>query len=99
MEISSFREGAYGDVPRPPARVNIRSAMEGCKRINVEQLRYESAQRRGAPMNMPALVVLFAASSVAAQHRTIDPHDVQVFNRSLSALPDGTRTGARLNEP
>jgi len=41
MEISSFREGAYGDVPRPPAHVNIRSAMEGRKRIDVEQLWYE----------------------------------------------------------
>src|SRR5213596_3527286 len=54
--------------------------------------------RRGAPMNMPALVVLFAASSVAAQQRTIEPKDVQVFNRSVSALSDGTRKGVRLNE-
>src|SRR6266480_1311188 len=49
-------------------------------------------------MNMPALVVLFAASSVAAQQRTIEPKDVQVFNRSVSALSDGTRKGVRLNE-
>src|SRR5437667_9985068 len=49
-------------------------------------------------MNMPALVVLFAASSVAAQQRTIEPNDVQVFNRSVSALSDGTRKGVRLNE-
>src|SRR3989442_12503989 len=98
MEISSFREGAYGGVPRPPARVNIRSAMEGCKRINVEQPWYEGAQKGGAPMNMPALVVLFAASSVAAQQRTIEPKDVEVFNRSVSALSDGTRKGVRLNE-
>jgi len=47
---------------------------------------------------MPALVVLFAASSVAAQQRTIEPKDVQVFNRSVSALSDGTRKGVRLNE-
>ena len=49
-------------------------------------------------MNMPALVVLFAASSVAAQQRTIEPKDVQVFNRSVSALSDGTRKGLRLSE-
>jgi len=49
-------------------------------------------------MNMPALVVLFAASSVATQQRTIEPKDVQVFNRSVSALSDGTRKGVRLNE-
>src|SRR5438128_6383693 len=55
-------------------------------------------KRRGAPVNMPALVVLFAASSVAAQQRTIEPKDVQVFNRSVSALSDGTRKGVRLNE-
>src|SRR5436309_7907293 len=54
--------------------------------------------RRRAPMNMPALVVLFAASSVAAQQRTIEPNDVQVFNRSMSTLSDGTRKGVRLNE-
>src|SRR5207247_10163416 len=55
-------------------------------------------KRRGAPMNMPALVVLFAASSVAAQQRSIEPKDVQVFNRSVSVLSDGTRKGVRLNE-
>ncbi len=49
-------------------------------------------------MNMPALVVLFAASSVAAQQRSIEPKDVRVFNRSVSALSDGTRKGVRLNE-
>ena len=48
-------------------------------------------------MNMPALVVLFAASSVAAQQRTIEPNDVQVFNRSVSSLSDGTRKGLRLS--
>src|SRR6266480_7355579 len=49
-------------------------------------------------MNMPALVVLFAASSVAAQQRTIEPKDVQVFNRSVSGLSDGTRRGLHLSE-
>ena len=49
-------------------------------------------------MNMPALVVLFAASSVAAQQRTIEPKDVQVFNRRVSSLSDGTRKGLRLSE-
>src|SRR5207247_3515533 len=48
--------------------------------------------------NMPALVVLFAASSVAAQQRTIEPKDVQVFNRSASGLSDGTRRGLHLSE-
>src|SRR5205809_2688893 len=55
-------------------------------------------KRRGAPMNMPALVVLFAASSVAAQRRSIEPKDVQVFNRRVSSLSDGTRKGLRLSE-
>ena len=49
-------------------------------------------------MNMPALVVLFAASSVAAQQRSIEPKDVQVFNRSVSGLSDGTRRGLHLSE-
>ena len=49
-------------------------------------------------MNMPALVVLFAASSVAAQQRAIAPKDLQVFNRSVSSLSDGTRKGLRLSE-
>jgi len=49
-------------------------------------------------MNMPALVVLFAASSVAAQRRSIEPKDVQVFNRRVSSLSDGTRKGLRLSE-
>ncbi len=47
-------------------------------------------------MKMPALVVLFAASSLAAQQRAIEPKDVQVFNRSASSLGDGTRKGLRL---
>ncbi len=49
-------------------------------------------------MNMPALVVLFAASSVAAQQRSIEAKDVQVFNRRVSSLSDGTRKGLRLSE-
>ena len=49
-------------------------------------------------MNMPALAVLFAASSVAAQQRSIEPKDVQVFNRRVSSLSDGTRKGLRLSE-
>ena len=48
-------------------------------------------------MNMPALVVLFAASSVAAQQRSIAPKDVAVFNRSVSSLSDGTKKGLRLS--
>jgi len=54
-------------------------------------------KKRGAPVNMPALVVLFAASSVAAQQRAIEPKDVAVFNRSVSSLRDGTRKGVRLS--
>ncbi len=49
-------------------------------------------------MNMPALVVMFAASSVAAQQRSIEPKDVQVFNRRVSSLSEGTRKGLRLSE-
>ena len=49
-------------------------------------------------MTMPALVVLFAASSVAAQQRAIAPKDLEVFNRSVSSLSDGTRKGLRLSE-
>jgi len=49
-------------------------------------------------MHMPALVVLFAASSVAAQQRAIAPKDLEVFNRSVSSLSDGTRKGLRLSE-
>ncbi|HXL33354.1 MAG TPA: hypothetical protein VN953_00390 [Gemmatimonadales bacterium] len=47
---------------------------------------------------MPALVVMFAASSVAAQQRSIEPKDVQVFNRRVSSLSEGTRKGLRLSE-
>jgi len=49
-------------------------------------------------MNRAAFVVLFAASSVAAQQRSIEPKDVEVFNRSVSRFSDGTRKGLRLNE-
>ena len=48
-------------------------------------------------MIVPALVALFAAVSVAAQHRSIEPKDVQVFNRSASSVSDGTRKGLRLS--
>jgi hypothetical protein len=49
-------------------------------------------------MNRSAFLVFFAASSLAAQQRTIEAKDVAVFNRSVSALSDGTRKGVRLNE-
>ena len=49
-------------------------------------------------MNRAAFVVLFAASSVASQQRTIDPKDVAAFNRSVSSLSDGTKKGLRLSE-
>ncbi len=49
-------------------------------------------------MNRAAFVVLFAASSVASQQRTIEPKDVAAFNRSVSSLSDGTKRGVRLSE-
>jgi hypothetical protein len=49
-------------------------------------------------MNRAAFVVLFAATSVASQQRTIEPKDVVVFNRSVSSLSDGTKKGLRLSE-
>ena len=49
-------------------------------------------------MNRAAFVVLFAATSVASQQRTIEPKDVVVFNRSVSGLSDGTKKGLRLSE-
>jgi len=48
-------------------------------------------------MNRAALVVFFAASSVAAQQRPIEPKDLEVFNRSVSSVSDGTRKGLRLS--
>jgi len=48
-------------------------------------------------MSSAALAVLFAASSLAAQQRAVAPKDVQVFNRSVSSLSDGTRKGLRLS--
>jgi len=49
-------------------------------------------------MTSAALAVLFAASSLAAQQRPIAPQDVEVFNRSVSSLSDGTKQGLRLSE-
>ena len=49
-------------------------------------------------MHRAAFVVLFAASSVAGQQRSLEPKDLAVFNRSVSALSDGTRKGVRLSE-
>ena len=48
-------------------------------------------------MNRSAFLVFFAASSLAAQQRSIEPKDVAVFNRSVSSLSDGTRRGLRLS--
>ena len=48
-------------------------------------------------MTSAALAVLFAASSLAAQQRAVAPKDVQVFNRSVTNLSDGTRKGLRLS--
>jgi hypothetical protein len=49
-------------------------------------------------MNRPAFVVLFVASSVAGQQRTIEPKDLDVFNRSVSSVNDATTRGLRLSE-
>ena len=49
-------------------------------------------------MNRAAFVVLFAASSVASQQRTIEPKDVVVFNRSVTNLSYGTQKVLRLSE-
>jgi hypothetical protein len=49
-------------------------------------------------MNRAAFVVLFAASSVASQQRTIEPKDVAAFNRSVSSLGDGTKKCLRISE-
>ena len=48
-------------------------------------------------MNKPAFFILLAASNLAGQ-RSIEPKDLDVFNRTVSALSDGTRKGVRLNE-
>jgi hypothetical protein len=48
-------------------------------------------------MNKGAFVVLLAASSLAAQQRTLEPEDVEVFNRSASSFSDGTKKGLRLS--
>jgi hypothetical protein len=48
-------------------------------------------------MHKAAFVVLFAVSSVASQQRTIEPTDVEVFNRSASSFRDGSRQALRLN--
>jgi len=60
--------------------------------------RVAAVRVKGASMNRAAFVVLFAASSVASQQRTIEPEDVVVFNRSVSSLSDGTKKGLRLSE-
>jgi len=48
-------------------------------------------------MNKPAFFILLAASNLAGQ-RSIEPKDLDVFNRTVSALSDGTRKGVRLSE-
>jgi len=48
-------------------------------------------------MNKPAFFILLAASNLAGQ-RSIEPKDLDVFNRTVSALSDGTRKGVHLDE-
>jgi len=48
-------------------------------------------------MNKLAFFLLFVASNVAGQ-RSIEPKDLDVFNRTASALSDGTRKGVHLDE-
>ena len=48
-------------------------------------------------MNKLTLFLLFVASNLAGQ-RSIEPKDLDVFNRTVSALSDGTRKGVHLDE-
>jgi hypothetical protein len=62
--------------------------------------------RRVAEVSLVAALGLFTASSVAGQQQTIEPDlsqladgkGLQVFNRSVRALSEGTRKGVRLSE-
>jgi hypothetical protein len=62
--------------------------------------------RRVAECSLVAALGLFTASRVAGQQRNIEPDlsqladgkGLQVFNRSVSALSEGTRQGLRLSE-
>lgn len=48
-------------------------------------------------MNKLAFFLLFGASTLAGQ-RSIEPKDLDVFNRTVSVLSDGTRKGVHLDE-
>jgi hypothetical protein len=48
-------------------------------------------------MNKLTFFLLFVASNLAGQ-RSIEPKDLDVFNRHVSALSDGTRKGVHLDE-
>ena len=48
-------------------------------------------------MNKPAFFILLAASNLAGQ-RSIEPKDLDAFNRTVSALSDGTRKGVHLDD-
>jgi hypothetical protein len=48
-------------------------------------------------MNKLAFFLLFGASNLAGQ-RSIEPKDLDVFNRTVTALSDGTRKGVHLDE-
>jgi hypothetical protein len=62
--------------------------------------------RRVAECSLVAALGLFTVSSVAGQQKNIEPDlshladgkGLQVFNRSVSALSEGTRKGLRLSE-
>ncbi|PYO28470.1 MAG: hypothetical protein DMD73_05520 [Gemmatimonadetes bacterium] len=54
--------------------------------------------RRIAVSLMLAAVGLCTASRAGGQAKTLEPKSLDVFNRSASALTDGTRTGVRLSE-
>jgi hypothetical protein len=62
--------------------------------------------RRVAEVSLVAALGLFTVSSVAGQQQTIEPdlrqladgQGLQVFNRSVRALSEGTRKGVRLSE-
>jgi len=48
-------------------------------------------------MNKLTLFLFFVASNLAGQ-RSIEPKDLDLFNRTVSALSDGTRKGVHLDE-
>src|SRR5437879_13813899 len=53
--------------------------------------------RRVAVSASFAVLALLTASRAAAQRQTLEPGNVEVFNRTASSFKDGTRTGLHLS--